>query len=357
MNVKWKIGSALRAGFKYSLLASLGAVSCAARLTPEELQKVDDFESIHGFTSARLFFNLVGSDEGTLPLVVGREIGPFGLWITAQDSLARIYEGFSVSDPVAGSGKKFGEVNYLNYRVGFSSFSLVPSDAGEAGYPRPFEINTPGVTRFISLANQRQIKGAAIAFNDRFCSPANLETLGGAAAEILEAFSSNFDQGQIFRLFQNFAYQHILYIAGRLSGSVTQTQMQTAAFVISLLQGYGGLSNFIGTDPSQLHYALRPFHVFFTGSLLAAGSTGLIPQDHSREFAPHIIALFNLVQSWKVLSTFLGAHPLSVLKGLMRDEADTSARGLISTYEIMVAETIEYMKNLDNSLYDLLPHR
>jgi hypothetical protein len=355
MDMKWRIGSPLRIGFKYGLLASLGAVSCAAGLTEVEQKKVEDFESIHGFSSARLFFNLLGND-GTLQSAVSREIEPFGIWITAQDALNSVYTGCSVPDPVVGQGKKLGEVNYLNYRAGFSSFSLVPPGAGELGNPRPFEV--PGVARFISLVNQKQIKNAAIAHNSRFCSPENLRALSNAADEIIEAFSSNFDQSIITKLFQNFLYQHTAYVAGRLApGNATQAQMQTVALVIGLLQECGGFQDFLRADPSRLNPFLKPFHVFFTGTLSAVGMTGLMPQDHTREFAPHIIALFNLAQSWKVLGTFLGAHPLSELKRLMLDEADTSARGLISTYEIMVAEMIEYMKSLDNSLFELLSAR
>ena len=355
MNVGWKISRALRAGFKYGLLASLGAVSCAAGLSEAEQKKVEDFESIHGFSSARLLFNLAGSDNGTLQRATSQEIEPFGLWVMALDSLSTAYERLSVPDPVAGAGIKFGEVNYLNYRAGFSSFSLVPPGAGESGKPRPFEINAPVVTRYIPLVKQKQIKDAAIAYNGRFCSPENLGELDNAAHRIIEAFSNNFNRDETLRLFQNFLYQHIVYVAGRLvPGNSTQAQMQTAALVIGLLQQYGDLQNFLQTDPSRLNPFLRPFHVFFTGSLLAAGTTGLVPQDHAREFAPHIIALFNLAQSLKVLGTFLGAHPLPELKRLMLGGDDPNTRGLISTYEIMVAETIEYMKDLDNSLFEFL---
>ncbi|MDR2807164.1 MAG: hypothetical protein LBB11_03345, partial [Puniceicoccales bacterium] len=352
--MKWKIGNVLHAGMKYGLLVSLGAVSCAAGLTETERRRVEDFESIHGFSLARMSFNLLGGDGGTLNSAVNRDIDPFGLWITAQISLLSIHENCSVQDPFSGPDKKLGEVNYLNYKVGFSSFSLVPSGAGEAKNPRPFEITTPNVANFIPLVKQKQIKNAAITYNSRFCSPENLKALNNAADEIIGAFSANFGKDKVLRLFQNFLYQHILYVSGRLIPEAS-TQMQTAMLVVCLV-GCGGLPNFLSTDPSQLCSTLRPFHVFLAGSWLAGETTGLIPRDHTHtgEFAPHIIALFNLAQSFKILSTFLGVHPLSTLKELMLDEADTSARDLISTYEIMVAEVIEYLKNLDNSFFELL---
>jgi hypothetical protein len=356
MDMEWKMsmGSALRAGLKYGLLVSLGAISCAAVLTEEEQKRVKDFESIHGFALARLFFNLLG-DDGTLQCAASQEIEPVGLWITAAAALVPIYENCFVPDPFTGGDKKLGEVNYLNYRTSsFSlSISLVPLGAGEFGNPRPFEISTPGVVGLIPLIKQKQIKNAAITYNGRFCSPENLKTLGSADDEIMAAFSGNLDQDEILKLSQNFLSQHILYVAGRLvPGSSTQEQMQTAALVMGMLQQVE-LQDFLGRDPSRLNPLLRPFHVFFTGSLLAAGMTGLIPQDHTREFPLHIIALFNLAQSLKILGAFLRTWPLSTLKGLALDEVDTSARGLISTYEIMVAEVIEYLKSLDNSLFEL----
>jgi hypothetical protein len=335
--MKWKIGSALRAGFKYSLLASLGSVSCAAGLSPEELQQIEDGESIYGCSLSRLLFNLVG-EKGSLRSIVDQE-EPFML---ALEWFLSLYESLP-QDPVAVSAKNLGETNYF-------VLGLLPRDSRELRCPRPFEVNDPEVTESFPLDKQRQLKTAFIAYNEYFFSPANLVRLKNAADAITEALTSYVFESAVPELFQNFAYQHTRYLTDRLSDDCKSLfpmilripdGLQSALAVVSPL-----------TPPFRHLYA-------FLGELSPLIKIGI--QDHSWKFRPHILALFNLMQSSKILCAFLEENPLMTLKEcatLAMSGGDIrEIRGLIIVYEIIITEFIEYMKNLDNSFFELLSDR
>jgi hypothetical protein len=349
----------LHIGLQCGLLMFVGATPCVAILTDEEQRKIEDFESIHGFMSARLLFNLAGNREGTLQRTVDLESESdlLGLWITAADALSSIYENLSERDPITLS-KKFGEINYLNYGQhnghSINPINLVPMGAGGAWWnSRPFQIPDQRVTTVIPLAKQAEIRRAAITYNSHFLSPENLGELDNAASDIIGAFAGNFNKGDIFKFYQNFMYHHVNYVAGRLVPE--NSAQQAAALVMSFLRTPEVIQAFLRADPSQLSPVLRPFQVFLLGVFSAAATTGLVPQDHTREFPPHIVALFNLTQSLKVLCAFLGVHPFPDLKVPNGDDART--RDLISSYEIMTAEVVECLKNLDNTLFGLLSRR
>jgi hypothetical protein len=335
MDMGWKMGSALRAGFKYGLLASLGAVSCVAGLTPKELQQIEDYGSICGCSISRLLFNLVGG-KGSLWGITSQE----EIFTVVSEWLLSLYEALP-PDPIA-PGKKLGEINY-------PTFGLFPSP----GTGRPFEVNDPIITSVFPLDKQRQLKEAFVAYNESFFSPGNLARLRNAADAITDALALYIFEGAVPELYQNFAYQHMCYLTHRLPDDYRSLFQM-------ILQDSGGLQRLLAAmpSPSQLVPPLRHLCAFL-GELPPAIRTGI--RDHSRKFRPHILAIFNLAQSAKTLCAFLGENPLVTLKEcavlVMRDSEMQEVRGLIIVYEMMVAEFIECLKALDNELFAIASGR
>jgi hypothetical protein len=310
------------------LLLSLGVLplQLSAALTPDELQKIEDFRSINGFSIARLLHNLVGDpDTGTLHLAVSGN-GPLSgdFWDPIRDQMRPLYENFLADDPFS-LGMKLGAVNYANYRMGAFPVPFIPRDG-----TRPFDIRFIGWTPLNpqQLAQQQALKRAFITYNDRFCSAGNLAALEDFSACIFTACVENLPDidSKLDQLYEHFKYAHGCYCQSRIP------------------------------DGNSLAFAL----LFLTFERTVQGWRDIAIQDHSGDFPPQVLAIFNLSQIISSLVRFLRENPLVTLLGqaVNSDERDPAkiqeTRSKISTYEVLEGELIEWLKTLDNSLFDAM---
>jgi len=307
-----------------------GAAPAGLPLSPEERETVVDFEAVNGFALARLLHDLLGNDAGTLSRAAlpGNRVAPSpDFWRLVQKQLRLVYREVLTSDPVLSRDPLLpemllGEVNYAHYPVNGGSFiSLLFQTAPEGGAAegvrfRPFAVE--GAARWIPLRHQRRLRQMFIAYNDRFCGPANLERLRSAAFWLYKICAGLYrhDPAQVACLVEHYMFSHISYCCTRIPA---ERQLE--------------------------------FYVEMT-------RRGVPSRDHSREFSPQILAIFNLSQGLRNLCEFLESnpHPDLLERAMAPDGGGAQAEELrmkVKDYEMFLGEVITYLTHLDNVLHPM----